>query len=82
MSDDERTLKLLGEALDRVARPHACDEAIPVDVRATLWQLGVPCTELTPRQELVARLWARRRTLLMAIQPHWGGPTVTPPSAA
>lgn len=82
MSEDERTLVMLGEALAKVARPHDCDDVIPVEVRTALWSLGVPCTDLTPRQELVARLWARKRNLLTAIQGHWGGPTLTPPSAA
>lgn len=82
MSEDERTLLILGEVLSKVARPHACDETIPVDVRATLWSLGVPCTDLTPRDELVARLWTRKRNLLTAVQPHWSGPTLTPPPAA
>lgn len=80
MSEDERTLLRLSEILDKIARPHRCDEALPVDVRAALWQVGVACTELTPREELVARLWARKRNLLMAVQPNWSGPTA--PSAA
>lgn len=80
MSEDERTLMQLGQILDKIARPHRCDEALPVDLRAALWQVGVPCTELTPREELVARLWARKRNLLMVVQPGWSGPTA--PSAA
>lgn len=79
MGEDERILKQLGEILDKIARPHRCDEALPVDLRAALWQLGVPCTELTSREELVARLWARKRNLMM-IPPNWSGPTA--PSAA
>lgn len=72
----------LGQMLDAITRPHRCDEALPVDVRATLWQLGVPCNDRTPREELVARLWERKRSLLTAINPGWGGPGITPPSAA
>lgn len=80
MSENERKLAMLGELLAKVARPYSCDEALPLDVRAALWQLGVPCTELTPREELVARLWARKRNLMTTVQPTWSGPTA--PSAA
>jgi hypothetical protein len=55
---------------------------LPVDVRAALWQLGFPVDELTSREEIITRLWAKKRTLLSAMQPGWGGPTVTPPAAA
>ena len=70
----------LGNVLSRVARPHRCDDGLPDDVQATLWDLGLPCSEQTSREELVARLWARKRSLLLTIQPHWGGPGA--PSAA
>ena len=83
MGERDWMLLRLGEMLDMVARPHRCEEeALPVDVRATLWQLGVPCNERTPREELVAKLWARKRSLLTTIQPTWGGPGFTPPTAA
>lgn len=72
----------LKDALRKVARPYACDQALPVDVQASLWRLGVPCDEATPREELVAQLWARKRSLQMSVQPPWGGPGATPPSAA
>jgi hypothetical protein len=73
----------LGAMLNRLARPHPCDESVPLDVWATLWQLGVPCSGRTPREELVATLWARKRSLLnAAMQPGWDGPGITPPSAA
>jgi hypothetical protein len=51
-------------------------------VRASLWQLGLACGDRTTREELVARLWARKRSLLSAMQAGWGGPGVTPPTAA
>jgi len=82
MSEHELLLFQLGDVLAKVARPYRCDAEIPVDVRAQLWQLGLPCTELTPREELVARLWAKKRSLLTAMRPEWGGPGVTPPAAA
>ena len=82
MSEQEIMLVQLVDALRKVARPHPCDQALPVDVQASLWQLGVPCNEATPRQELVAQLWARKRTLQTAARPPWGGPEATPPSAA
>ena len=81
MSEHELMLVQVGDVLAKVARPYRCDDALPVDVRAALWQLGLPCTELTPREELVARLWAKKRSLLTT-QPEWGGPGVTPPPAA
>ncbi len=82
MSEHELMLVQLGDILAKVARPYRCDDVLPVDVRAALWQIGLPCHELTPREELVARLWAKKRSLLTAMQPGWGGPGVTPPAAA
>jgi hypothetical protein len=82
MSEHELQLVALGDLLSRIARPYRCDDVIPVDVRAALWQLGLPCSELTPREEVIARLWAKKRTLLTAMPPGWGGPGVTPPAAA
>ena len=38
-------------------------------VQAGVWRLGLACDEQTPREELVARLWARKRSLSLAIQP-------------
>lgn len=83
MSERDWMLIRLGQLLDLVARPHRCEEAaLPFEVRATLLQLGVPCSEQTPREELVAQLWALKRNLQAAITPGWGGPGITPPSAA
>jgi hypothetical protein len=86
MSEQELQLLRLGELLSRVARPHRSDDVLPVDVRTALWQLGFPCTELTSREELISRLWARKRSLLTAMPPGWGGPSdrggLTPPPAA
>ena len=83
MSEHERMLAQLGEILAKVARPYRPDDIdLPSDVRASLCQLGFPCSELTSREELIARLWARKRSLLGVMQPEWGGPGVTPPTAA
>jgi hypothetical protein len=82
MSEHELMLVQLGDILSKVARPHRCDDELSVDVRAALWQLGMPCNDLTSREELVARIWAKKRSLLTAIRPEWGGPGVTPPAAA
>jgi len=82
MSEHETTLAQLGEVLSRIARPHRADDELPLEVRANLCQLGFPCGELTTREELIARLWARKRSLLTAMQPEWGGPGITPPTAA
>lgn len=82
MSEHEQMLVQLGELLSRVARPHRCEDDLPADVQTMVWQLGLPCTDLTSREELVARLWARKRSLLTTMQPGWGGPGVTPPPAA
>lgn len=65
-------LDRLGRLLEQVARPHRCDDVLPAEIRVSLWQEGIPCTELTPREELIPRLWARKRSLLDS----W------PPSAA
>jgi hypothetical protein len=82
MSGTELMLAQIGQALDRVARPHQCDEALPVELQANLWRLGVPCDAQTPREELVSLLWARKRNLSLAFQPRWDGPGTTPLSAA
>jgi hypothetical protein len=82
MSEHELLLVQVGEVLSKVARPYRCDDALPVDVRAALWQLGFQCSDETPREEVIARLWAKKRSLLSTMQPGWGGPGVTPPAAA
>jgi hypothetical protein len=82
MSEHERMLVTLGSVLEQIARPHPPDAALPVEVQASLRQLGFPCSELTPREELIPRLWARKRSLLAGIGAGWSGPGLTPPSAA
>ena len=82
MSERELMLVHLGQALDRVARPHLCHEAVPVELQANLWRLGVPCDADTPRHEVISLLWARKRNLSLAYQPRWDGPGETPPNAA
>ena len=82
MSEQELMLVHLGQALDRVARPHRCDEALPVELQANLLRLGVPFDARTPRKELISLLWARKRNLSLAFQPRWDGPGTTPLSAA
>ena len=82
MSTRELTLVDIGQALARVARPHRCDEALPVEVQVKLLRLGVPFDARTPRKELVSLLWARKRNLSLAFQPRWDGPGATPPNAA
>jgi hypothetical protein len=82
MSEQELMLIQVGQVLSRVARPHRCDETIPVEVQANLWQLGLPCDEATSREDLIARLWARKRTLQVNLGSTWGGPGPTPPAAA
>jgi hypothetical protein len=82
MSDHELMLVRLGELLSKVARPYRCEDSIPADVRAALWQLGLPCSEVTSREEVIASLWSKKRSLLTAMPPGWGGPGVTPPAAA
>jgi len=82
MSEHERMLFQLGDALSKIARPHRADDELPPEIRANLCRLGFPCNELTTREELIARLWARKRTLLTAMRLEWSGPGITPPSAA
>ncbi len=84
MSEHDLELARLGQILGQIARPYRCGESLPVDVQANLWQLGVPCDELTSREELIARLWARKRSLRLAVHSGWGpGPgTTSPPTAA
>jgi hypothetical protein len=82
MSDHEEALYRVGQILAQIARPYRVDESLPTDVRTNLWQLGFACSDMTPRVELIARLWARKRSLQIMVQPQWGGPGATPPSAA
>ena len=82
MSDHEEALYRVGQMLAQIARPYGVDESLPIDVRTNLWQLGFACNEMTPREELIARLWARKRSLQIMVPPQWGGPGATPPSAA
>jgi hypothetical protein len=82
MSEQEEQLHQLGDVLAKIARPYSVDEALPSEIRNSLWQLGFPCHDLTPREELIARLWARKRSLQMMVVPTWGGPGMTPPTAA
>lgn len=82
MSERELLLLHLSQALDGVARPHPCDEALPVELQTNLLRLGVPFDGRTPRKELVSLLWARKRNLSLAFQPTWDGPGTPPPSAA
>ncbi|MDQ2942465.1 MAG: hypothetical protein M3R21_02190 [Candidatus Dormibacteraeota bacterium] len=82
MSEHELMLAQVGQVLTQVARPYPYDAPLPVDIQARVWRLGLACDELTSREELVARLWARKRSLSLAIQPTWGGPGATPPNAA
>jgi hypothetical protein len=82
MNEQNQMLVRLGEVLAQIARPHLCDQVIPVEIRANLCQLGLPCTEETPRQTLIAELWARKRTLQLLVQSRSGGPGAMPPAAA
>ena len=83
VSEHERMLSRLGEMLSMLARPYSVeDDGLPLEVRSGLSQIGFACGELTTREELIGRLWARKRMLMAAMQPQWGGPGVTPPSAA
>jgi hypothetical protein len=82
MSEHELMLVEVGQVLNQVARPHLCDAPLPADIQASVCRLGLPCDERTPREDLVARLWARKRSLSMANQPTWDGPGTTPPNAA
>ena len=82
MSEPERMLLRLGKLLGEIARPHLCGDALPAEVTKSLWEVGLPCNELTPREELIAGLWARKRMVLTAMRPDWGGHGLTPPGAA
>ena len=82
MSEHDLMLVEVGQVLNRVARPHCYDAPLPADVQASAWRLGLACDEQTPREDLVARLWARKRSLSVATQPTWDGPLTTPPNAA
>jgi len=80
MGERERMLVLLGDLLGKIARPYRAGDELPVEVRDKLWRIGLPCGEQTSRQELIARLWARKRSLMAPMQQDRGGQT--PPNAA
>jgi hypothetical protein len=82
VSEHELMLVQVGQALQLVARPHPCNAPLPAAVQASVWRLGLACDDLTPREELIARLWARKRSLSLAGQPKWSGPGAKPPTAA
>ena len=71
----------VGQALAQLARPYAREDTVPSQVLATLWQLGMPCDALTPREVLIAELWARKRSLSVAFRPSPGNHDWTPPAA-
>jgi len=60
VSDQELVL-ILDAALAELTRPHRCDESITPIVRDALCQLGLTCDESTPRADLIAQIWARKR---------------------
>jgi hypothetical protein len=60
VSDQELVL-ILDAALAELSRPHRCDEPITPIVRDALRQLGLVSDESTPRADLIAQIWARKR---------------------
>ena len=82
MSEREPMLAQLSQVLLDVARPYSYDAPLQGSVQAELWSLGVACDSLTPRELLIALIWALKRNLSTPCQPMWGGPGGTPPSAA
>ena len=62
MGDPQFTF-VFDEALAQITRPHHFDEALTLELRRCLCQLGVPCDEFTPRADLIAQIWAKKRGL-------------------
>lgn len=65
MGDPELAL-ILDEALAQITRPHRIDrmeEALTIELRQCLCELGMPCDEFTPRADLIAQVWAKKRGL-------------------
>jgi hypothetical protein len=60
VSDQELVL-ILDTALAQVTRPHLSGEPVTPIVRDALHQLGLVCDESTPREDLIAQLWERKR---------------------
>lgn len=81
MSEQELMLLQVGQVIERIARPHRCDESIPVELQSNLLQLGFSCDGGTSREALITSLWARKRSLLLDVNRFWSGPTSTPPAA-
>ena len=62
MGDRELT-GVFDEALAQITRPHRFNEELTLELRQCLRQLGVPCDEFTPRADLIAQIWAKKRGL-------------------
>jgi len=62
MGDRDLTF-VFDEALAQITRPHRFDEALTIELRQCLCQLGVPCDESTPRADVIAQIWAKKRSL-------------------
>jgi hypothetical protein len=58
---DHELALILDAALAEVTRPHRFDEPLTSIVRDALCQLGLACDESTPRIELIAQIWDRKR---------------------
>jgi hypothetical protein len=54
---------LFDEALAQIARPRRIDERLTPELRQSLCQLGMTCDEFTPRAELFAQVWTKKRGL-------------------
>jgi len=62
MGDREFTFDFDG-ALAQITRPDPFGEALTLELRQCLCQLGVPCDEFTSRADLIAQIWVKKRRL-------------------
>ena len=65
MSDQELAL-ILDTALAEISRPHRCGQPLRPILRDALCELGLMCDESTPRIDLIAQVWARKRQAALA----------------
>jgi hypothetical protein len=60
---------ILDAALAEITRPHRLNEPLIPIVRDALCQLGFLCDESTPRTDLIAQIWARKRPATLVVVP-------------
>jgi len=59
-----RELHLLDSLLDQLTRPAIAGTSVPASVKDQLRSVGVPLGRAPRREELIAKVWGRKRPLM------------------